>query len=525
MTENLGWALDRAVAVAADRLAVVDGDRRLTYAELGRRVAAMGTGLHGLGVKRGDVVGVLSLNSLTHLECWLGIPRHGAILNDLNYRLSPAELSFVVDDCDTAVLIVDDAHLPVGRAILESSRSLRHLICMGSGAAPGDTIAYEDLVAGDVEPSPVVDGGDLAGIFYTGGTTGRPKGVMLTHDNLVANAKHTIIALGHVSSDRYLHAAPMFHLADGSQTYALTWVGGTHVIVPAFDAATVLETIEREGVTRTVLVPTMINMVVHHPTAHAYDLSSLRQILYGASPMPEKLQRTAMELIPSCDWVQGYGMTETSPMVTAMSAEDHRRGMMGDEPYASRLRSAGTPIVGVQAEIRRPDGALADVGEIGEIWIRGPNIMAGYWNRPEETAAALPGDGWFRSGDMAFSDKDAYLYIVDRAKDMIISGGENVYSTEVENVIYEHPAVIEAAVIGVPDEKWGERIHAVVVISAGATVDQDELIDHCRQRIARFKAPRSVEFRLDPLPKSGSGKILKRDLREPYWESEHRRVH
>src|SRR3954468_22200532 len=365
VAENLSWALDRAVMVSGDQTAVIDGDRRLSYADVQRRVGPFGGGLAALGVERGDVVAVLSLNSLGHLECWFGITRHGAVLNDLNYRLSPAELAFIVDDCASKVLMVDDAHADVGRQLVEGSGTLKHLVHIGTGPTPAGAIGYDELLAADPEPAADLGGSDLAGIFYTGGTTGLPKGVMLTHDNLVTNAKHTLIAQGHVASDRYLHAAPMFHLADGGQMFAQTWVGGTHVIIPQFDPGAVLDAIEGERITRTVLVPTMINMVVHHPGASSRDLSSLGQVLYGASPMPTELQRKAVALLPTCDWVQGYGATETSPLVTILSGEEPRRGLAGEEPHASRLRSAGRPVVGVQAEIRTLDGERAPVGEVG----------------------------------------------------------------------------------------------------------------------------------------------------------------
>jgi long-chain acyl-CoA synthetase len=347
---------------------------------------------------------------------------------------------------------------------------------------------------------------------------------MLTHGNVVVNAKHAIIAFQHRTSDRYLHAGPMFHLADGSQTYGLTWVGATHVIIPSFDAEAVVRSIEEHRITLALLVPTMINMVVNHPSVAEHDLSSLERLVYGASPMPEELQRRAMQVL-RCGWMQGYGMTEAAPLVSTSTPEDHERGLKGEEPYATRLRSAGAPVVGVQAEVRRADGTLADVGEAGEIWVKGPNVMVGYWKRTEETAAALTPDGWYRSGDVAWADADGYLYVVDRAKDMIISGGENVYSTEVENALYRHPAVLEAAVIGVPDERWGERIHAVVVLRPDSTVDPDELVAHCRPLIAGYKLPRSIDVRTEPLPKSGAGKILKRELREPFWSGADRRVH
>lgn len=523
MNGGLGWALERAAVVHGDRLAVVDGDEQLTYAELQQRVASLGAGLASLGVVVGDVVGVLSLNSARHLECWLGIPGHGAVLNDLNWRLTVEELAFVVDDSATVALVVDDTHLETGRALRDRCASLRQLVHAGPGPTPDDAVAYASLTAHAPAGLPALADDALAGIFYTGGTTGRSKGVMLTHANLVANAKHVLMAVGHRPDDRYLHCGPMFHLADGSQTYALTWAGGVHVIVPAFEPALVARTIEEQRVTLALIVPTMVNLLVNHPDTAARDLSSLRLVMYGASPMPEDLQRRAMQVLP-CGWSQLYGMTEAAPLVTQSTPEDHVRGATGEEPYATRMRSAGAPVIGVQAEVRRADGVPAEVGEVGEVWVRGPNVMQGYWNRPEETAAALTEDGWYRTGDAAWADDHGYLTIVDRVKDMIITGGENVYSAEVESALSGHPAVLEAAVIGVPDERWGERVHAVVVLRAEAAATEAELVDYARRHIAGYKVPRSVQLTTEPLPKSGAGKVLKRDLRQPFW-GEGRQVH
>jgi long-chain acyl-CoA synthetase len=267
----------------------------------------------------------------------------------------------------------------------------------------------------------------------------------------------------------------------------------------------------------------MINMMLNSPPAMAHDLTSLRQVFYGGSPMPSKLQQKAFDAI-DCEWVQLYGMTEATALVS-MCRLDHRRALAGEEPEATRIRSAGVPVIGVQVEVRRSDGSRADAGEPGEIWVKGPNMLAGYWRRPEETAAVLDTDGWYHSGDAAYMDDDGYLYVVDRVKDMIISGGENVYSAEVENAIYSHPAVLEVAVFGIPDpKKWGERVHAAVVLEPGTELDEAALIAHCRERIAGYKLPRSIEFHSEPLPKSGAGKLLKRALREPYWQGRERRV-
>jgi long-chain acyl-CoA synthetase len=388
-------------------------------------------------------------------------------------------------------------------------------------SAPDGCLSFDELcTSGAGGAAKPVDPDAIAGIFYTGGTTGLPKGAVLTHRNLVSNAKHTLICIGYDDTDTYLHAAPMFHLADGASTYAITWCGGRHVVQRAFEPAGWLQLVAGERVTRALLVPTMINMVINHPGIGGSDLSSLRSMLYGASPMPREVLAAAMAKLP-CKWVQAYGMTEAAPIVTCLTAADHEAGAAGR--FAERLRSAGRAVVGVEVEVRREDGVtVCDVDEPGEVYVRGPNIMKGYWKRPDETAFALV-DGWYRSGDAATVDANGYIYIVDRVKDMIISGGENVYSVEVENAIYQHAAVLECAVYGIPHEQWGEQVHATIVVKPGASLGADELIAHCRPLIAGYKVPRSVDF-TDALPKSGAGKILKRDLRKPFWVGRERQV-
>jgi long-chain acyl-CoA synthetase len=299
----------------------------------------------------------------------------------------------------------------------------------------------------------------------------------------------------------------MFHVAGIANLLACTWVGATQVVLPRFDAAAVLETIERERITHTVLVPTMLAMLLDAPGSEAADLSSLRHVQYAASPISAELQRRVLERLPGCDVAQFYGMTEAAPTVTHLSPEDHRRGRA--------LASVGVPVPGVEVEVRGP------AGEPGELWIRGPNIMLGYWNRPEATAEALV-DGWYRSGDIVSEDEHGYLFLVDRAKDMIVTGGENVYSLEVEAALMRHPAVAEAAVFGVPHDRWGEAVHAIVTTRAETT--PEALAEHCRAVIAGFKVPRAIELREDPLPKSGAGKVLKTRLREPFWAGRERRV-
>lgn len=519
--------LNRAATTYRNHEATVDthtGERR-TWGETQRRAEGVATALTAMDLDAGDRVGVLMLNSARHLELWFAIPAAGMVMNDLNYRLAVEELRFICDDSGLKVLFVDDNFLAVAEQLLVTVPSLERLVWVGQGSvAPGDLTAYDTLAETELTPRPDASPEDLAAIFYTGGTTGLPKGAMLTHRNLTSNALHVVAHGRLTTADTYLHAGPQFHLADGAFSYAVTWTGGRHVFIPAFDPAATATALANERCTMSLLVPTMITMVLASGALEGLDLDSLRLVVYGASPMPSEVQRRAAEAF-GCGMAQAYGMTEASPVVSWLDEDAHVRGMAGDEPDTTRLRSAGVPVLGVQVEVRREDGTLTEPGEAGEIFIRGANIMGGYWNRDEETAHALV-DGWYRSGDVAYTDDAGYLFVVDRAKDMIISGGENVYTSEVENAIYAHPAVAEAAVFGIPHEEWGETVHAEIVVKPNSELTSDELIESCRQLIAGYKVPRSVALRSadDPLPKSGAGKILKREMREPFWVGRDRQV-
>ena len=517
-TGDLSWPLRRAARLYGDVVGVTAGGRSLTYAKLARRVAGLGTALEALEIQAGARVGFLGANSLAHLECWLGVPAFGHVLVDLNFRLAEDELAFMVDDAAVELLVVDAEQIEVARALRERTPSLRHLVLDAPGQVADDCLTYEDLVASEPGIAPGADPDALAAISYTGGTTGMPKGVMLSHGNLLANAHHNLLATGHRAGDRFLHVCPMFHAAGTANVFACTWVGAGQVVLPRFDAEGVLSTIERERISHTVLVPTMLAMLLDAPSSSAADLSSLRNVQYAASPISSDLQRRVLEWL-DCEVAQFYGMTEAAPTVTHLSPEDHRLGSAGQEPYRSRLASAGVPVPGVEVEVRRASGEVCPSNEIGELWVRGPNIMLGYWNRPEATAAALV-DGWYRTGDAAYADEHCYLFMVDRLKDMIITGGENVYSTEVESVLSAHAAVLEAAVFGVPHDRWGEAVHAVVTVPSRAEVTQEELIAHCRSSIAGFKVPRAIDVQIEPLPKSGAGKVLKNRLREPFWAAQ-----
>ncbi|TFH67063.1 MAG: fatty-acid--CoA ligase, partial [Gemmatimonadales bacterium] len=321
-------------------------------------------------------------------------------------------------------------------------------------------------------------------------------------------------------SDILLHAAPMFHIADGFLCMASATHGVKSVILPTFDPTMVLRSMQDDGITQTLLVPTMIGMVVNHPEVERYDLSGVQRVLYGASPMPERVIVRAMEVMPTTEFVQAYGQTETSPILTILESEYH----VTSGPKAGRLRSAGRALPGVDISIQDPDGNEVPRTTVGEVCARGDNIMLGYWKLPEATREAFRG-GWLHTGDGGYMDEEGFVFIVDRVKDMIISGGENVYSAEVENAVYQHAAVAECAVIGIPHDAWGEQVHAIIRLKPGASATEAELVDHCHGLIAGFKCPRSVEFREDALPLSGAGKILKRELRKPFWKDQTSSVH
>ncbi|HEY2205915.1 MAG TPA: AMP-binding protein [Pseudonocardia sp.] len=449
----------------------------------------------------------------------LAVPWADAVVVPVNTRWSPAEIAFSLADSGTAVLVVDDSFAPTVPRLRTEAPVLRTVVHAGRGAAPDGALDLEELIAGH---GPVPDarrGGDaLAAVYYTGGTTGRPKGVMLSHANLLTSALGSAASGSFMTpSGSYLHAAPMFHLADGAAWAARTALGDTHVMVAGFTPRGVAEAVERDRVTDVLLVPTMVQLLVDSPDAAEADLSSLRHVLYGASPISEAVLERAARRLPTAEFTQAYGMTELSPVATLLGPAEHG---------VQRLRrSAGRAAPHSEVRIVDEEDREVPTGTVGEVVCRGGHVMLGYWNRPEETATALRG-GWMHTGDGGYLDEEGYLFVVDRIKDMIVSGGENVYSAEVENALAKHPAVAACAVVGVPDAEWGERVHAVVVLADAPGPDRPTagaLREHVKRHIAGYKAPRSVEF-VDALPMSGAGKILKRELRARYWGGSERGV-
>lgn len=520
MSYSLTQGLRRAALIRPAAVATIDGDRRLSWREVAERVARLAAGLRERGLQPGERVAVLALNSARYFEALFAVPWAGAVAVPVNTRLAPPEIDYVLRDSGAAFVLADSGFVSTIDGLAAGIPTLRERIVMNPGRACDGWLDYESLLA-SAEPMADADatGDSLAGIYYTGGTTGQAKGVMLSHDNLVANALNVIVAVGYDRDTVYLHAPPMFHLADGCSSFGVTMQGGRHVFTPRFDPAQFLALVARERVTDATLVPTMLNMVLGHADFDSTDLSSLKRLYIGAAPLPEALIRRAIDRLPGVRLQQAWGMTELSPIGMTMEP----RFAVLDGPDAGRLRSCGQPVATVEVRIVGPDRREVPRGTVGEIAVRGATVMQGYWNKPEETARVLQ-DGWLYSGDAASMDDEGFVYIVDRLKDMIITGGENVYSGEVESVLSLLPGVAEVAVIGVPDDRWGERVHAVVVPAVGAQLSTDTVIAYCRSRIAAYKCPTSVEFRTTPLPLSAANKVLKTELRAPYWQGRDRQV-
>ena len=509
-----------AIGANADSVATIDGPTQRTYAEHGERVLRLANALKSeLGIARSDRFAIMATNSSQYLELYHAAFLGAGVVNPLNLRLAGKELDYIIRDSGTEVAFVDfmfAEHLQRALADGDGDSPLRHVVLIGDGDVPHD-VKYEDLIAAgstDVPEEPEED--DPVVLMYTGGTTGLPKGVLLDQRAEMLNLYHVAAVQSFDPSQVYLHQTPLFHAASMAGVLGIASSGAVNVTIPLFDPAGVMDLIETHGVTQTVMVPTMIAMVLNHPEFRPERLASLRLLTYGASPMPAATLDKLMELYPDLEISQGYGMTECSSVLTFLRPEDHQAG--GD-----RLRSAGRPVPGVVLSIQDPEGNELPAGTPGEVCARAGNFMREYWNKPEATEEVFRG-GWYHTGDAGYLDDRGYLFLVDRVKDMIVTGGENVYSAEVENAISTHPAVLQVAVIGIPHETWGEQVHAIVVLKPDAEATEAEIIDHARESIAGYKLPKSVEFRAEPLPLSGAMKVLKKDLRAPYWEGQDRAV-
>ncbi len=501
----------------SDKTAFISGEKRYTFKQVNQRINSLTNALTNLGVKKGDRVGILAYNCPQYFEVFM-VAKAGMVCVPLNYRSVGRELAYFINNSDVTTIIVEKEFGNVIDSIRAEIKGVKNFICLDDRLE--NMLNYEELInrSPPNEPANKVIEGDAAALFYTSGTTGLPKGSVHTHKSLIAEMipTHRYIT----SDDIALAVMPLFHVG-GSAAFLFPcfYAGATTVILKRFDPSLVLQTIEREKITNICLVPTMIGTLLEHPDFKKYNLSSLRTMNYTGAPMPlETLKKGIKEL--GYIFSQALGQTETN-LMTALSKEAHKIGMT--EKGSKILESAGQPFY--KGEIRVVDEQNHDVpvGEVGELVAKSDRIMKEYWKQPEETAKVMRG-GWLHTGDMARKDEEGYVYLVDRTKDMIISGGENIYSREVEQALEKHPAVFEAAVIGVPDERWGESVKALVVLRPGKKATEEELIEFCKDQLASYKKPKSMEFR-DSLPKNPSGKILKKEIRDKYWAGYERKIH
>ncbi len=504
-------ALMRTERLYGNRLAIIDSEANYSWKEHIQRVKKLSGGLKDLGITKGACYGIIGPNSfryteLIHAGYWLG-----AIPVPINHRLAPPEILHILKDANIKYLALGEDYLNLtDNELLEPWESKRIVI---GPKSPDDKIPAIDAIietGSAVSPNDPNEN-DLAILLYTGGTTGRSKGVQLTHRNVCSNGYQVINAMNIVKEDIYLHVAPQFHAADLLSS-GFTMNGAAHSYVPVFSPKAVLKAIQDYKVTQAMMAPTMIIMILEEPTFDDYNISSYRNLFYGSSPMAAEWVEKAIERFSNAGVQQGYGLTETSPILTTFDADDHQQAV--ESGNIDILRAAGRPLIGIDLKIFDNDDIEVPTGEAGEVCVRGPNVTPGYLNQPDENKKAFK-NGWFHTGDIGRVDENGILFLMDRKKDMIVSGGENIYTSEVEAALYKHPDVFECAVIGVPDYKYGEALLAVIVSVPGKKLEEEVIIEHCRKLIAGFKIPRQIDF-VDELPKSAMAKILKNELREIY---------
>lgn len=515
---NLVDAVRKWANLAPDRTVVVDSttDRRITFAELLDRIIRLSNGFASLGLVKGDRVAVLSTNSIEYFEVYYACAMSGLIAQPINWRLSSEEIVRIIEDGEPSVFICQEELLGLGSEVRASLPSDITFLEYG----PGADGSYEKLIttASTTDPELDIGGADPVLILYTGGTTGLSKGALHTHHSLYMGMINQTVAERVVPSDVYMLTGQMFHIP---VALAMNYIAhGCPCVLMNFDAKLALELIQEERVSAFLGITTMLNWMMAVEGFENYDISSLRNIQYGGGPMPETVVKAALKAFP-CTIIQGYGQTEGMTM-TFLSQEDHQKAISGER--AERLNACGREGFVTRIRVVDPQGVDVpkDSNTSGEIIVQSEANMVGYWRKPELTEAIMK-DGWMWTGDIATWDEDSYVFIVDRSKDMIISGGENIYSTQVESAIHKHEGVLECAVIGVPDDEWGEAVKAVVVMKPGESATEADIINTAREHLASYQKPKSVDF-VDSLPKAPTGKILKRDLRDPYWNQTERKV-
>ena len=519
---NLTQLLHRNVLLRPEQEAICYQNQSLTYRELVTRVACLAGGLRNIGLKEGECLPLLSMNSCRYLEYLFAVPWAGGFYNLVNVRWSIAEISYSLVDSGARFLVVDDTFAPMVAEIKKKVPLLECVIYAGDSECPEGMVSYEGLVA---ESDPIEDmyrnGDDLAGIFYTGGTTGSPKGVMLSHTNLMVFALTASQMTGLSAEPRWLNCAPLFHIAGLGMLLMSFLLGGSQIILPAFIPAEVMKIIREKRVSDMLLIPTMVQMLLDDPSFNKDDFEMVQNIIYGASPMPLGTMKKALEELPKIGFVQGYGMTECG--LISISSKNHHTY---EAIESGKIKSAGIPGLVQQVRMVDEQGCPVPAGTVGEITVRGPNVMAGYWGKPELTQKTII-DGWLHTGDGGYIDEQGDIFVVDRVKDMIISGGENIYSSEVETIVSQHPYVAQCAVIGIPSAEWGETVHVFIVpapnVENSEILTTKQLRSFCKEHIAGYKCPRSIAF-IDALPISGAGKVLKAELRKFYWKDREAQV-
>lgn len=498
-------------------------DVRLSWRELNARACRLANALQKLGIQRGDRVALFARNSHQWVEALFGLAKIGAVSVTVNYRLTAPEVEYIVSNASARAILCGVSEMETARTVANKVDSVRWLIGL-NGATGSGIEEYEALVARGEEGEPWLNSplrfDEPAMLLYTSGTTGFPKGAVYTHGSLLVGMFVHVHAIGSRRTHRVLLPSPLYSAAGIAGIYCAVFVG-SQITLLNFEAQLALETIQRERITFTNLVPTTIQMLLARADIGNYDLSSLEVLLYGGSPIPEPVLRDAMVRLPNCSFRQTFAATETGCSGTVLEPREHREALE-NPALAHRLLSCGRPQVCVDVQVFGADGKVLPPGEVGEIGVRTEANMTGYWNNPAATARTIR-DGWVFTGDMARVDEDGYIYLVDRKNDLIVSGALNVYPSEVERVLYTHPAVYECAVIGVPSEQWGEAVKAVVVVREGMTLTEAELIVYCEGQLAGFKKPKSVDF-VATLPRNLTGKILRRELREQYWQGRERRI-
>ena len=498
----------------------VTGDQRISYGEANEQINSVAQAIVGSGIGKGTRIAILSNNSVEYMYLYYGASKAGVVPVTLNYRLVPSEWTYIVNDAGAEMILVSRHYQDQIDDIRDELESVKQLVVVGGKSKPGWT-DFGDWIADQPTSPPeiAISSEDDAVQMYTSGTTGLPKGVVLTHDNLTANLAQSAPAIDIRQNDRVLIVMPLYHVAAAWFAFSAIHRGASLYIQEDFIPAETVRALDEDGIQCGLLAPVLIQICLQTvPDVARRSYSDLRLMVWGASPIAAGTLRNGLDVF-KCEFVEAYGMTELSPIISTMSYADHLRAMAGSPGL---LESAGKAITGTEIRIVDEDDNPVANGVMGEIVVRGPQVMKGYWNKPEATAEAIR-DGWMHTGDAGTLDDEGYLYIQDRIKDMIVSGGENVYPGMVEKVLFKHPAIADAAVIGVPDEQWGETVKAVVVLGDEKSVSEDEVIDFCRDQMGGFQRPRSVDF-IEEIPRNSSGKVLKRELREPYWVGHGRRV-